>query len=116
MLSAKVVLISGCGPSLDGTMVTVTQRLTCSQQHSHYEVEHREPLDAITPPLYTAEVITGQERKSRRISGSRDFFSFAKRSDQINELLGYSQEYVLRLQTPCNTNVYISIQRPFQPR
>lgn len=85
----KCCLISGgttgCGPSFDRTMTTwvaVTQRLTCSQQHGHYEVEHREPLETITLPLYTAEVITGQERKNRRISSSRDF-SFAKRSDQI---------------------------------
>lgn len=60
------------------TGVAVTQRLTCSQQHSHYEVEHREPLEAITLLLYTAEVITGQERKSRRISRSRDF-NFAEK-------------------------------------
>lgn len=62
--------------------VAVTQRLTCSQQHNHYEVEHREPLETITLPLFTAEVITGQERKNRRISRSRDF-NFARRSDQI---------------------------------
>lgn len=68
--------MTGCGPSFDRTMTTVvavTQRLTCSQQHSHYEVEHREPLEAITLTLYIAEVITGQERKSRRLSRSRDF-------------------------------------------
>lgn len=116
----KGSLISGCGPSSDRTTMTgvaVTQRLTCSQQHSHYEVEHREPLEAITLPLYTAEVITGQERKSRRISRSRDF-SFAKRSGQIRVVCwrtaGLEQEFVLRLKTPCYTNLYISIQRPFQ--
>lgn len=67
---------SGCGPSSDRTTmtgVTVTQRPTRGQQHGHYEVEHREPLEAITLALYTSEVITGQERKSGRISGSKDF-------------------------------------------
>lgn len=56
----------------------MNQRLTCSQQHSHYEVEHRGPLEAITLPFYMAEVITGQERKSRRIRRSRDF-SFVRK-------------------------------------
>lgn len=64
------------------TWASMTQRLTCSQQHSHYEVEHRKPLEAITLALYTTEVITGQERQSRRISRSRDFSS-TKRSSQI---------------------------------
>lgn len=74
-------LTFGWGPSSDWSVMTgvaVTQRLTCSQQHGHCEVEHREPLEAITLPLYTAEVITGQERESRRISRSGDF-SFAKK-------------------------------------
>lgn len=48
------------------TGVAVTQRLTCSQQHSHYEVEHREPLETITLPLYMAEVITEQEDKQEQ--------------------------------------------------